>query len=406
MTGERLDLDALLQEYIAEARAHCETGYVEGSFWATVDALQCIENLDSSALDYGFPGSALAATESSARADGSFDGVFGATVGLAWLRWRFGDARFAMSLRWLAGKTEGISFRDRVRYATLLCEIGDFTDDELAATTEVAHAVLKSCDNQVDLTTVANFGRLSGQPRLVTAASARLESLVSDGWIDIGVAGDALRIAASLAFQQQQGRRATQVSQRVVHAALIPLIRWMYEHDAADRDRIQAHMRIRGRALAGLAAFDDNAPLSFSSVLRLVRSTAATADKRLTRSARSELADHLRRAHAATAEDLRDATAELAATRQQEDRRRSRRRAAAAAAVVMTYLLVASIAAGIYLAGSPGQLIETVFVDGRRYHLFVGGAILTLAPIWLAYRQVALFRQSERSHDERRKAQP
>lgn len=122
--GEQFDLQSLTREFIITCSGMCATGLVDGSFWATVDSLRALDGLADPRALRGLPGRALELARLAELPDGSFDGVFAASVGLAWLKWRFNDDSLDRTMTWVRDNVDAVSPRDRLYVILVASEMG------------------------------------------------------------------------------------------------------------------------------------------------------------------------------------------------------------------------------------------------------------------------------------------
>jgi len=126
--GRERDALRLLYQIELKVQGELQLGYVDGSFWSTVDALQVLDRLPErfSTLDDGIVEASLAKAQGHDR-EGSYDEVFGVSCVLLWLRSRFlgSDSHPARrTARWIESRRRRFGSREQVRALLTLLESG------------------------------------------------------------------------------------------------------------------------------------------------------------------------------------------------------------------------------------------------------------------------------------------
>ena len=391
--GQHFRIQALVQEFVVQAAAMCASGFVDGSFWATVDALRSIDKIDASLLDDRFPGKALEVASRSEQPDGSYNGVFAATVGLAWLKWRFNDPSFSKTLDWVQKRVGGASARDRFYLWTIMAEIGLLMPADLemaAARVDELRAVSR---RQADIVVAAECARLIDPSGEMTAACLEYlgETLVqrqTNVWLDLGLAGDVMRLASPIACEVAG---APESLMACLELALSSLLRWLHPSDSGLALAVDtnASMRVRGKALAGLTRFSEVSPLPLWSLLELLERSSRNAGQRLQRAARSDLVDYLRQEYAALSDAHAKTNGELTAVRRRESARKRRRLPLAVTTILVAYALATVAVAGVVKrTGGSLSVLHAAFIGAYAIHLGVVGTVVTVAGVIVAYRQL------------------
>ena len=291
--GQRFGIHPLVHEFVVQAAAMCGSGFIDGSFWATVDALRSINKIDASLLDGRFPGRALEVASRSEQPDGSYNGVFAATVGLLWLKWRFNDPTFSKTLDWVQQRVGEASARDRFYLWTIMAETGLLTPADMEMATAELDKLRAASGRQADIVVAAECAQLIDPSGGMAVACLEYlgETLVqrrTNVWLDLGLAGDVMRLASPIACGMAG---ASENLMGCLELALSPLLRWLHPSDsgfalAMDTD---ASMRVRGKALAGLTRFSEVSPLPLWSLLELLELSSRDAGQRLQSAARTDL---------------------------------------------------------------------------------------------------------------------
>lgn len=399
LKGQRFRMDPLVHEFVVQSSAMCGGGFIEGSFWATVDALRSIDKISPSLLHDRFPGLALDATAPHEQPDGSYDGVFAATAGFAWLQFKFGDRTLAKTIGWLQGRVDEASTRDRLYYWMILAEAKMLTAQEVANARDELGAIWGQMQRQADIVAAADCALVIDPGGETTAAYLELlaEALDrgagQDIWLDLGLAGDVLRLAAPLACRGEGG---SDKLMRCVECSLDSLLHWFYSDGVAAGVDANASMRVRGKAIAGLKSFSDVSPVPLWSLLELLDLSSRNAEQRLRREARSDLVDYLRGEYRTLSEVYGNSRRDLDEILEAQAKQSRRRLPLVIATLVVVYVLGTLAIAGI-VKGGWTAVLRDAFVKAYPVHLGIAGVVAAIGTILLAHRQLIENRRGNRN---------
>lgn len=381
--GEHLDLGSLTREFIITCSGMCATGLVDGSFWATVDSLRALNGLaDLSALP-GFPGKSLELAMRTELPDGSYDGVFAASVGLAWLKWRFGDASLERTMAWVLNNVQEASARDRLYYTLVLAEMDRVVDlpDARAFVEDVRTDLAGQADLVLGAECALVLGANGVAVRYIEDLSRALgPSPTSSEWLDLGLASDVLHVSSQLVFSDGCTSRSLLAC---LEYSVEPVLGWLCREQAGQLGWMSA--RIRAKSLSALKTFARVSPLSVMTLVEMLDASTTAGLKRLQRDAGSDLVESLRLRHAVLEERSKAALEEAANMRRREKVRKQRLLPMRLLGVVAMYVLVTLVIAGVSESSSGWQgLWKSGFSKPVGIHLGIIGAVLTAASVYLA----------------------
>jgi hypothetical protein len=294
------------------------------------------------------------------------------------------------------------SVRDRFYYWMILAETEMLTSAQQEVVAGELGELLDQSRRQADIVVAADCAQFVDPSGRMTAAYLELlgETLgqrwTQDVWLDLGLAGDVMRLASPLACGAS---RASEKLMVCLERALDSLLRWLHTPDGGVALPLDAgaSMRVRGKALAGLKRFSDVSPVPLWSLLELLELSSRNAGQRLQRVARSDLVDYLRQEYTALSKAHAESNRDLAAMRKYEAARRRRRLLVSSATILIVYVLATVAAAGtVKDTDGLSAVLRVAFVDAYAVHLAIAATVAAVAGTMVAYRQLVESRRKSR----------
>lgn len=188
----------LLQEMEIGIQSELRSGYVDGSFWSTVEVLQTLEQLSDASRNYrDLVGATISRIESHDR-EGSYDGVFGATCAALWLKATFlgiEDSATQKTASWVRNVLTRYEYREQALALTTFRNgcLGVAEDIKLAS--EIIESVLSEELTQTDLIAYLRTAYAFGLAQYYVPLLERLCDIhAKQGWLDLATAAEAAGI--------------------------------------------------------------------------------------------------------------------------------------------------------------------------------------------------------------------
>jgi hypothetical protein len=195
------DLEMRIQKEIYES------GYVDGSFWSTVESLQIVNEVPQ--IRSKFNEQTLRKTFEKANTHdriGSYDEVFGVTCALLWLRAKYLGKTHAdtqRTLMWIRKNLPDYEDREKALAYFTLADIGVATKSEKESLRHILRAQNVDRLNEIDLIVYLKAAIAVREKDVLVPIVNRLQSLQKDGhWIDLATtAGAATALLNVLALK-------------------------------------------------------------------------------------------------------------------------------------------------------------------------------------------------------------
>lgn len=316
MIGKERDALRQLESLLIQYTVDLGKGYIDGSFFSTVESLQLI-------YDLGITHSAILFTPESLNAvltetedhdrGGSYDEVFHPTCGLLWLRATcFGpkDSRTQQTAQWIRDRLQKHMLRERVLALHTLTLVGLVTDEER----QDLHAVLESQtqQNQLSELDIIFYLQVSVSEKLQRAAADYLRRLLplqskADGiWIDLATTATAVQAVL------EAKKIGVQIDQRAFYDALHRAVSFIHfsrsrgEHSGLYSWDSKASTSLR--CLKALVSFEETIDQPIHEVGETLMSLSRTAARNTVTEKALLLVQQLKLEHAAMSDTLRNAT--------------------------------------------------------------------------------------------------
>lgn len=393
--GSRSPIRNVVDEFVSHCAALCSTDLIDGSFWVTVDTLRAIDRIDSRLLDESrFPGVVLEETKRTELEDGSYDSVFVATVGLAWLKRRFSDPTLDKSLEWLRTNISLVPLREKLYYWTLLPSLTQSPVDALQRISDELDLVNVSALGQADCVSLAWAARAVGNDACAVRALSRLgNTLGADRqtkWIDLGLAGDTLAAGAEEMFDSTMPDDTTSALLAAYESILHEMGGRPFTNETPFM--MGGSIRVTAKALAGLDHFARVCPVSLTVLLDISQTFAAFTSRRLERTANADLIDALRVRTNELNSRLNIARRDLIETRSKSELfRRTASPVIALLALALYGLASFAIAAASGVDGA-SVIIRRAFIDSYQIHAAAVGLVAAVGGSYFGYRQLSYAR--------------
>ena len=209
--GERGALRILQESELYIRKELRDNGYIDGSFWSTVETLQVLQALSPTYVKSRYQvGKALQKAKEHDK-DGSYDEVFGVTNALLWLRGTFlgvEDRDTQSSARWIRKNLSHYEPREQMLAYLTLYDLGMISGDEKRQMEALLSAlnvqVLNETDIIVYLRAVLKTRFWKVVPELVSALEHK--QLLSGAWVDLATTATVVTtlIEVLKALQEQQ----------------------------------------------------------------------------------------------------------------------------------------------------------------------------------------------------------
>jgi hypothetical protein len=186
---------AYIELRVAEELTH---GYIDESFWATVESLQCLKDIPFSQFDYASLGATLLELCDQHDRDGSYDEVIGASCALLWLRhYLLGNQNEATqnTARWIRARNQTAHHREQVLALSTLVECGLAESSERELLERILHWAEVPSLSETDLLVYLNASLLIGRNAFVQAFARGLVLKQQDGkWTDLDITATATNL--------------------------------------------------------------------------------------------------------------------------------------------------------------------------------------------------------------------
>lgn len=210
--GRQRYAQKLLHDLELEVQAELRHGYIDGSFWSTVETLQSLTALSRVSGAYrDFVAAAIELMDTHDR-DGSYDEVFGATCAALWIRAEFlgpSHEKTERTASWIRRCIDRYDDRERALAFRMLAVHGLLLPEERQRISAILVSVGSEHLSLIDLVSYLRAALAIGHSPAIAPLVMRLcERVTSDGWPDLATAAEAaiaLLDAAPLVAREHLG---------------------------------------------------------------------------------------------------------------------------------------------------------------------------------------------------------
>ncbi|MDD2666636.1 MAG: hypothetical protein PHD13_04100 [Methanocellales archaeon] len=174
-------------------------GYIDGSFWSTIESLQILNQLKE--VESHFDLNTLERVFKLANEhdrDGSYDEVFGVTCAFLWLRATYlgtTSEETKRTLNWVRGHIAGFEDRERALAYQILNEINLITVDEKLELQQILSSLDVKNLSEIDLIVYLKASISIGYKDHLLSLIQRIEKLQNDGcWVDLATTASATTV--------------------------------------------------------------------------------------------------------------------------------------------------------------------------------------------------------------------
>lgn len=186
----------LLQRFELQVQAELRGGYVDGSFWSTVETLQNLKEIIDIFPRYRSWMEKTILISSEHDRNGSYDEVFGASCALCWIRANYygSSSKETMeTVEWIRGCINKYEAREKIQAYCIFILISTISDME----TQVLGNLLKSGDynsfSEIDALVYLSASLLSKTHDAIPALITSLENKAKSGiWVDMATTATAV----------------------------------------------------------------------------------------------------------------------------------------------------------------------------------------------------------------------
>ena len=192
---ERLAL-RLLQDAELRIQGELSSGYIDGSFWSTVETLQILEALPERRAKYdGFVSTVLSLANDHDR-DGSYDEVFGVSCAFLWMRGRFlgvDSQETQATAAWIRSRIDKYEAREQTLAYLTIAQLDLLSDAEREALISLLVGLDPKHLSEIDLVVYLRAAQVSQHSAVVPGLVTALEEKQQGGaWVDLATTATAV----------------------------------------------------------------------------------------------------------------------------------------------------------------------------------------------------------------------
>lgn len=378
----------LLLRMLLRVKQSMRSGYIDGSFWSTVETLQVLESHPLTGMGLTNHIEPILKLVDEHDRGGSYDEVFGATCAALWLRATYQGVdhdRTKRVVEWLRSRVSFYDKGEQIACLMALAHCGSITVPERARLGSLLRDSLNERSPQLSLISYMRAALAIGETDLASDFAMELCHLLErERWLDLSTASAAAVTLLALLQRVKQGEHvSTKFDSHAVGqliARTVVSIRDTYERKRKRPNNDEYPWDNKAstsvKCLQAWRLFDESLSGTVYDALTLLRSAATeTADRTLTRTALSVLEDLK-----AESEALEDEVGDLNSQMRGAVSRRYAR-LSLAALLLLGYLLVSVLVASSF-SSRPGlsSLLQTAFIRPWGFHL----AVVTVSATLLA----------------------
>lgn len=192
VSGKESSALKLLHTAEFQIQTELGTGYIDGSFWSTVETLQILQSLDSSHANYKNLVDYVLSLAKHHDRNGSYDEVFGVSCAFLWMRGTYlgvGCEDTQKSIKWVRERVADHEPREKIQAYITLNELKSATPKETKSITTILKGASASTENlsEIDIVVYLKASLISENrtilPKLVTPLKTKQRE--NGSWVDL-----------------------------------------------------------------------------------------------------------------------------------------------------------------------------------------------------------------------------